>query len=42
MSKVLAGAEADVHVMLLITNTICGREKLQQDPLGKSQEGAAG
>lgn len=41
MSKVLVVAEADGHITLLITNTICGRKKLQQVPLGKSQEGAA-
>ena len=41
MAKVLVGAEAGIHIMLLLINTICGSEKLQQDPLAKSQAGAA-
>lgn len=41
MSKVLVGAEAGIDVMLLVINTICGRDKLQQGPPAKSQAGVA-
>lgn len=42
MSEVLVGAEAGIHITLLLINDTCGREKLQQEPLAKTQAGAAG